>query len=142
LQRNAIARRLVKEVGIELLDLYEYVERFCNKGQLSQHGNYTKCAIQSSGLHFFTTAPQPSGQQYTGLAIANAAVRGIPVLKTHLFAPFHVIENDRFTKTDSGQTEGMHSKRYAFFCRHRRSPTTQIRRTTAVLLQITALMAA
>jgi hypothetical protein len=86
LQRNAIARRLVKQVGIELLDLYEYVERFCNKGQLSQHGNYTKCAIQSSGLHFFTTSPQPSGQQYTGLAIANAAVRGIPVRKRISFA--------------------------------------------------------
>jgi hypothetical protein len=105
LQRNAIARRLVKQVGIELLDLYEYVERFCNKGQLSQHGNYTKCAIQSSGLHFFTTSPQPSGQQYTGLAIANAAVRGIPVRKTHIFCGAMCdANNDHFTKTGSGQT--------------------------------------
>ena len=78
LQRNAIGRRLAKEVGIELLDLYEYVEEFCNKGTTSKHGNYTDCAIQSSGLHFFNTAPMPSGQQYTGLAVANAAARGLP----------------------------------------------------------------
>eukprot|EP01052_Picozoa_sp_SAG31_P002388 SAG31_NODE_84_length_27014_cov_3.743006_15_plen_598_part_00 len=78
LQRNSIARRLVEEAGIELLDLYDYVEQFCSKGVVSKHGNYTECAIQSSGLHFFNTAPMPSGQQYTGLAIANAVVRGLP----------------------------------------------------------------
>jgi hypothetical protein len=26
-------------------------------------GNYTDCAIQTGGLHFFTNAPKPSGQQ-------------------------------------------------------------------------------
>ena len=41
-------------------------------------GNYTACAIQSSGLHFFTSAPQPSGQQYTGLHIAAEATKLIP----------------------------------------------------------------
>ena len=79
LERNAIARRVATEVGgILLNDLYQYVEDFCDKGKLTSLGNYSKCAIQTTGLHFFNTAPLPSGQQYTGLSIANAVVRGLP----------------------------------------------------------------
>ena len=37
-----------------------------------------RSAIQSSGLHFFTAAPQPSGQQYTALHIAAEATKLIP----------------------------------------------------------------
>ena len=75
----AIARRVATEVGgILINDLYQYVEDFCDKGKLTSLGNYSKCAIQTTGLHFFNTAPMPSGQQYTGLSIANAVVRGLP----------------------------------------------------------------
>eukprot|EP01045_Picozoa_sp_COSAG04_P030828 COSAG04_NODE_5489_length_1600_cov_1.225183_1_plen_495_part_10 len=79
LERNAIARRVATEVGgILINDLYQYVEDFCDKGKLTSLGNYSKCAIQTTGLHFFNAAPMPSGQQYTGLSIANAVVRGLP----------------------------------------------------------------
>ena len=60
-----------------VVDLYGYVEQFCQQGTPNGKGggpllppssgfggNYTACAIQSNGLHFFTKAPQPSGQQY------------------------------------------------------------------------------
>jgi hypothetical protein len=30
------------------------------------------------GLHFFNTAPAPSGQQYTGISVAQAAIARIP----------------------------------------------------------------
>ena len=41
-------------------------------------GNYTNCAIQTTGLHFFNTAPAPSGQQYTGISVAQSIVANIP----------------------------------------------------------------
>ena len=85
LEYNVIAKEVAKEVGVGVVDLYAYVEEFCqqpgfNKGfppvlpaSSPFAGNYTACAVQSSGLHFFTSAPQPSGQQYTGLHIVSGA---------------------------------------------------------------------
>ena len=70
--------------GVTIIDLYGFVERFCQQQPeggwppLLPGRNYSVCAIQSSGLHFFTNAPQPSGQQYTGLHIAAAATQLIP----------------------------------------------------------------
>jgi len=31
-----------------------------------------------AGLHFFNVKPYPSGQQYTGISVAHAAVSNIP----------------------------------------------------------------
>ena len=92
LEYNVIAKEVAAEVGASVVDLYGYVEEFCQQGPGSPNakwppllpsssgfgGNYTACAVQSSGLHFFTAAPQPSGQQYTGLHIAAEATRMIP----------------------------------------------------------------
>ncbi len=92
LEYNVIAKEVAAEVGASVVDLYAYVEEFCQQGPGSSNakwppllpsssgfgGNYTACAVQSSGLHFFTGAPQPSGQQYTGLHIAAEATRMIP----------------------------------------------------------------
>jgi hypothetical protein len=95
LMYNAIGREVAAEVGAKVVDLYGYVEDFCNQGTPNGHGggpllppdsgfgnNYTACAIQSSGLHFFTSAPQPSGQQYTGFHIAAEASKMI--LNAHI----------------------------------------------------------
>jgi hypothetical protein len=41
-------------------------------------GNYTTCAVQTTGLHFFNKKPDPSGQQYTGISVAEAAMKLIP----------------------------------------------------------------
>eukprot|EP01052_Picozoa_sp_SAG31_P008824 SAG31_NODE_452_length_15484_cov_20.883198_1_plen_348_part_00 len=92
LEYNVIAKQVAAEVGVSVVDLYGYVEEFCQQGPGSPNagwpkllpassgfgGNYTACAVQSSGLHFFTGAPQPSGQQYTGLHIAAEVTRMIP----------------------------------------------------------------
>lgn len=92
LEYNVIAKEVAAEVGASVVDLYGYVEEFCQQGPGRPNakwppllpsssgfgGNYTACAVQSSGLHFFTAAPQPSGQQYTGLHIAAEATRMIP----------------------------------------------------------------
>lgn len=81
---NAIARGVVAEVGgIGTTDLYGYVERFCqhfhkDPAGSGYSGNYTDCAIQTTGLHFFNNAPAPSGQQYTGLAVAQALAAYLP----------------------------------------------------------------
>ena len=40
--------------------------------------NYTTCAVQTTGLHFFNHAPFPSGQQFTGLGVADSVARSIP----------------------------------------------------------------
>lgn len=87
LQRNAIAREVALEVGGILIDdLHQYVEDFCNvpsnklvPAGSPDAGNYTKCAIQTTGEHFYTTAPMPSGQQYTALSVANTMIRSLPV---------------------------------------------------------------
>ena len=83
LEYNVIAKGVAAEVGASVIDLYGYVEEFCQQQKLLPAssgfgGNYTACAIQSSGLHFFTSTPQPSGQQYTGLHIAAEATMMIP----------------------------------------------------------------
>ena len=83
---NAIAREVAAEVGgVEVLDLHGYVESFCAAFPRADPalfpdvaGNYTSCAVQTTGLHFFNTKPAPSGQQFTALAIARAAQRRIP----------------------------------------------------------------
>ena len=83
MEYNVIAKEVAAEVGASVVDLYGYVEEFCQQGPLLPAssgfgGNYTACAVQSSGLHFFTSEPQPSGQQYTGLHIAAEATKMIP----------------------------------------------------------------
>lgn len=86
LEYNAIAKEVASEVGnVTVIDLYAHVERFCQQQPsgtgwppLMPDHNYSVCAIQSSGLHFFTKAPQPSGQQYTGLHIAAEATKLLP----------------------------------------------------------------
>ena len=35
-------------------------------------------AVQTTGLHFFNKKPDPSGQQYTGISVAQTAQRLIP----------------------------------------------------------------
>ena len=81
---NEIAKSIANEVGgIVVLDLYAYVESFCqafpkDNATSGYGGNYTTCAIQTTGLHFFDAAPLPSGQQYTAFAIASAVARGLP----------------------------------------------------------------
>jgi lysophospholipase L1-like esterase len=83
-QYNEIARSVAQEVGdIIIEDLYGYVEDFCqyfpkDNASTPFAGNYTDCAIQTTGLHFFNNAPQPSGQQYTGISIAEVAIRNLP----------------------------------------------------------------
>ena len=83
LEYNRIAKQVAAEVGgVFVHDLYGYVEDFCqhfpqaqDAGHPEYAGNYTSCAIQTNGLHFFDTAPAPSGQQYTGIGVAAAAIR-------------------------------------------------------------------
>ena len=82
---DAIAKQVAKEVGaVVVSDLYEYVEDFCRVfPKKDGNGDYTACAIQSphdgvNSLHFFNHAPNPSGQQYTGLLVAEAVIRLIP----------------------------------------------------------------
>ena len=69
--------------GIYIDDLYGYVEDFCHVFPVDPPSsgfpdNYTTCAIQTTGLHFFTRAPLPSGQQYTGLSVAAEALKKVP----------------------------------------------------------------
>ena len=79
---NQIARDAAQQVGgMQINDLYGYVEQFCQ--QFPQAGppyahNYTSCAVQTTGLHFFNTKPAPSGQQCTGISVAAAAMKLIP----------------------------------------------------------------
>lgn len=81
---NEIARQVAQEVGgIVIDDLYGYVEDFCqffpkDNASTGFAGNYTDCAIQTTGLHFFNNKPFPSGMQYTGISVAQAAIRLIP----------------------------------------------------------------
>ena len=84
LHYNEIAKRVATEVGAILVDdLYGYAEAFCdvpgNTFSKVEPGNYSKCAVQTTGLHFFTGHPAPSGQQYTGFSVANAVARALPV---------------------------------------------------------------
>jgi hypothetical protein len=82
LSYNAIAKRVAGEVGAIIIDdLYQYVEDFCDVSLTprTEPGNYSSCAVQSTGLHFYTNAPAPSGQQYTGIDVANTLVRALPV---------------------------------------------------------------
>ena len=86
LQYNAIAREVAADVGAVVInDLYDYAEAFCQAwpdepASTGYGGNYTTCGIQTShtGLHFYTAAPLPSGQQYTALSVAEAVMRLIP----------------------------------------------------------------
>jgi hypothetical protein len=82
LQYNVIAKEVAAEVGgVEINDLYAYVEDFCKhfpQAPAPFAGNYTSCAVQTTGLHFFNTKPAPSGQQYTAISVAHAAQRLIP----------------------------------------------------------------
>ena len=71
LEYTTIAKEVAAAVGgITIMDLYAHLEDFCQQQPaggwppLMPDRNYSVCAIQSSGLHFFTNAPQPSGQQY------------------------------------------------------------------------------
>ena len=82
---DAIAKQVAKEVGaVVVSDLYEYVEDFCRVfPKKDGNGDYTACAIQSphdghNSLHFFNHAPNPSGQQYTGLLVAEVRVHSLP----------------------------------------------------------------
>lgn len=84
IQRNEIALQVAAEVGdIYIDDLYGYVEEFCkyfpqDNASSGFAGNYTDCAIQTTGLHFFNTKPAPSGQQYTGISVAQSVIGLIP----------------------------------------------------------------
>ena len=58
--------RVAAEVGgVDVLDLYAYVESFCgveeNTPFTPGSHNYTRCATQTlqTGLHFFTAPPLP-----------------------------------------------------------------------------------
>jgi hypothetical protein len=70
-QRNQIAKRVAGEMGVVFNDLASFVDEGCLRK------NYTQCAWQTTGLHFFTRAPLPSGQQYTAISVANAIVRSL-----------------------------------------------------------------
>eukprot|EP01052_Picozoa_sp_SAG31_P033755 SAG31_NODE_3857_length_3815_cov_2.961518_3_plen_607_part_00 len=89
-QYNEIAKQVAAAGGhvVSVSDLWGDVETFCNRkgDDLSSDGNYTRCAIQCTGvgasrdcsrtgMHFMNTAPFPSGQQYTALSVANAIIR-------------------------------------------------------------------
>ena len=84
LEYNVIAKQVAAEVGGVIVDdLYQYVEDFCEDFTKDPSGepfagNYTTCAVQTTGLHFFNVKPYPSGQQYTGISVARAAVSNIP----------------------------------------------------------------
>ena len=83
MEYNIIAKEVAASLGVAVVDLYGYVERFCQHGPLLPAdsgfgGNYSACALQSFGLHFYTSEPQPSGQQYTALHMAAEAIKMIP----------------------------------------------------------------
>ena len=81
---------MAEEVGVLIIDLYEYVVDFCKAFPSNPAGgpfanNYTSCAIQytmvgnsSGGLHFYNQKPHPSGQQYTAIVMAKKVLEGIP----------------------------------------------------------------
>ena len=71
IERNDIAKRVAAEMGVGYNDVYSFV----NEGCLGV--NYTECAWQTTGLHFFTRAPLPSGQQYTAISVANSVIRSL-----------------------------------------------------------------
>ena len=56
---NQIARDVARQVGgVEINDLYGYVEDFCQyfpQAPAPYSHNYTSCAVQTTGLHFFNT---------------------------------------------------------------------------------------
>ena len=68
---NGIAKRMAAEMGVGYNDLYSFVNEAC------LGVNYTECAFQTTGLHFFTHAPLPSGQQLTAISVANAVIRSL-----------------------------------------------------------------
>ena len=70
-ERNGIAKRVAAEMGVGYNDLYSFVNEAC------LGVNYTECAFQTTGLHFFTRAPLPSGQQLTAISVANAVIRSL-----------------------------------------------------------------
>lgn len=80
LERNEIARAVAAEIGdIFIEDLYGAVEEFCSAFPTdplnsSFAHNYTTCAIQSTGLHFFTRCVHPSLWSHTGGLHADAPV--------------------------------------------------------------------
>ena len=82
LEYNVIAKEVAAEVGdVEINDLWQYVEDFCKdfpQAAPPYAGNYTSCAVQTTGLHFFNRKPFPSGQQYTGISVAETAMKLIP----------------------------------------------------------------
>ena len=61
LQYNVIAKEVATEVGgIVINDLWQYVEDFCKDfpqapASSGLGGNYTSCAVQTTGLHFFVS---------------------------------------------------------------------------------------
>jgi hypothetical protein len=80
IEYNDIAKEVAKEVGAAVVDLYGYVEEFCQQSPLLPAssgfgGNYTACAIQSSGLHFFTryNIPPPCKSQSTSISLQACA---------------------------------------------------------------------
>ena len=131
LEYNQIARSVAAEVGdIIIEDLYSYVEDFCSSWPLepasSGYGNnYTSCAIQTmkTGLHFFTAAPLPSGQQYTALSVAETAIRHLPEsqIDNSGEAPSDSIfdamphQTDPFGLGSCGEPPAALNKRYATF---------------------------
>jgi hypothetical protein len=70
-ERNGIAKRVAAEMGVAYDDLHAFVNAAC------LGANYTECAFQTTGLHFFTRAPLPSGQQLTAISVANAVIRSL-----------------------------------------------------------------
>ena len=86
--------------GVVIDDLYGYVEDFCHvfpKDNRSSGyaGNYTKCAVQTTGLHFFNNAPSPSGQQYTGAFEKRASycLRLIMIFSVRLYYTQQLVED-------------------------------------------------
>ena len=103
-QYNVIAKEVAAEVGgIEINDLWQYVEDFCKtfpQAPAPFSGNYTSCAVQTTGLHFFNTRPNPSRQQYTGISVAQTAQRLIPK---------HEINNKTTINTELEETIALQS---------------------------------
>ena len=95
-KRNAIANQVAIDVGgVEIAELHAYVTDFCDRGPRAPAGspfagNFFNCSLQTlypaawdgnettTGEHFFTRPPMPSGQQYTALSVAQAVIRRIP----------------------------------------------------------------
>ena len=65
---NVVAKRVASELGVIYSDLYDFVQQGC------LGVNYTACAFQTTGLHFFTRAPLPSSSQ---IFVANIIIRSL-----------------------------------------------------------------